>query len=279
MVAMRDGVKLATDIYRRAPTARRWREVPRYWRHALREGARSGCRRQYYVLADTAVRQDVRGATVGRRGVPCRRSERWQDTAAWIGAHPVGWRNRHHGSSYGGATQHALPSAMPLCEGDGAAHTPCRISQYGVRHNARSNCAVQLGATMAMPSKPRPHGGAARAHRTLRRRPRCSTWEATSATSNQPAVASRDDSAEVRARLRSLADRGHEPRRLRQLLKDSGSSVVDHLPSIRTARIPYHRLVRFLGRLGGQPQFAELRKAKKSLQRLYVARGFTARRI
>jgi len=118
MVAMRDGVKLATDIYR--PGANGTAADGKF--PALLErtpygkgGASVNAAAQYYVPRGyVLVVQDVRGRyqSEGRWRPIVDDPKDGSDTAAWIGAQP--WSDGGigtMGSSYGGATQHA-PSAM-----------------------------------------------------------------------------------------------------------------------------------------------------------------------
>lgn len=141
MVPMRDGVRLATDVYRpalngmpvgerfptllvRTPYTRTWRE----------EGAAPFVQRGYVFVV-----QSVRGR-YGSEG-------RWRffnddpadgfDTAAWIAAQP--WSDGSIGTlggSYEGGTQHAMalaqPPALKAMVPNVAATNPGR---YGIRHN------------------------------------------------------------------------------------------------------------------------------------------------
>ncbi len=117
MVAMRDGVKLATDVYRPAldgkPIETKTAVILTRTPYDKKEG-KSADARYFASHGYTAVIQDTRGR-YGSEGV-----WRWLlddgqdgvDTAAWIAAQP--WSNGRigmMGTSYVGGTQHALATA------------------------------------------------------------------------------------------------------------------------------------------------------------------------
>jgi len=141
MVPMRDGVRLATDIYRPvlngAPVAGKFPvilERTPYNKNGIEEWARYFVSRGY-----VAVGQDTRGR-YGSEG-------RWRphrddvndgyDTAKWIGEQP--WSNGNIGTvgtSYPGGTQHALalsnpPSLKAMIPVDAMSD----YGRYGIRHN------------------------------------------------------------------------------------------------------------------------------------------------
>src|ERR1035441_5836366 len=143
MVAMRDGVKLATDIYR--PGANGTAADGKF--PALLErtpygkgGARVNAAAPYHVPRGYVL------AVQGGRG-RYQSEGRWRpivddpkdgsDTAAWIGAQP--WSDGGigtMGSSYGGATQHALAIGnAPFVKAMVPRNAMSDFGRYGVRHN------------------------------------------------------------------------------------------------------------------------------------------------
>ena len=141
MVAMRDGVKLATDIYRPArngaPVEGKFPVVLERTPYNKDAGARSAA---YLVSRGYAVvLQDVRGRYQSEgRWVPIRDDPNdGFDTAQWIGAQP--WSDGNigtMGSSYDGATQHALAIAnAPYVKAMIPRNAMSDFGWYGVRHN------------------------------------------------------------------------------------------------------------------------------------------------
>ena len=141
MVAMRDGVHLATDIYRpmrngalaegKFPVVL---ERTPYNKNASRSSARFLVPRGYIFVA-----QDVRGR-YGSEGhwFPIRDDPKdGFDTAKWLGDQP--WFDGNLGtlgSSYPGATQHALAiGGAPYLKAMVPRNAMSDVGHYGVRHN------------------------------------------------------------------------------------------------------------------------------------------------
>lgn len=280
MVTMRDGVHLATDIYRPArngvPLEGKFPVVlgrGPYNKDAGVSDAKVFVPRGYVFIA-----QDVRGRY---------RSEgRWRpiaddpndgfDTAKWIGEQP--WSDQSIGtigSSYNGATQHALAIA-------GAPHVKAMIprnamsnfGRYGVRHHGAFelrwlNWVLTLGNAAGTPNA---LAAATRA-----------------ATDPAAALALVDLGEHVQDYARSLPLRaGTTPLKFApdyeawllaamshggydDFWKNSGSSVVDHLSEYKD--IPVYHVTGWYDSWGASVanlNFVELTKTKKSLQRLIV---------
>lgn len=280
MVAMRDGVRLATDIYRPAigGVAVDGRFPVVLVRGPYNKDADLAVARTYVPRGYVFISQDVRGRY---------RSEgRWRpladdpndgfDTATWIGEQP--WSDQNIGtigSSYNGATQHALAIA-------GAPHVKAMIPRnamsnfglYGVRHHGAFelrwlNWVVTLGNA----------AGTANALPAALR----------AATDPTAAPALVDFGGRVQEYVRSLPLRpGTTPLKFApdyeawlikamshgvydDFWKNSGSSVVDHLAEYKD--IPVYHVTGWYDSWGtsvANLNFVELSKAKKSLHRLIV---------
>lgn len=280
MVAMRDGVRLATDIYRPAigGVAVEGRFPVVLVRGPYNKDADLAVARTFVPRGYVFISQDVRGRY---------RSEgRWRpvaddpndgfDTATWIGEQP--WSDQNIGtigSSYNGATQHALAIA-------GAPHVKVMIPRnamsnfglYGVRHHGAFelrwlNWVVTLGNA----------AGTANALPAALR--------AAADPSAAPALV--DFGGRVQEYVRSLPLRpGTTPLKFApdyeawlieamshgvydDFWKNSGSSVVDHLAEYKD--IPVYHVTGWYDSWGtsvANLNFVELTKAKKSLHRLIV---------
>ncbi|MFO1447292.1 MAG: CocE/NonD family hydrolase [Opitutaceae bacterium] len=280
MVAMRDGVRLATDIYRPAigGVAVEGRFPVVLVRGPYNKDADLAVARTFVPRGYVFISQDVRGRY---------RSEgRWRpiaddpndgfDTAKWIGDQP--WSDQNIGtigSSYNGATQHALAIA-------GAPHVKAMIPRnamsnfglYGVRHHGAFelrwlNWVVTLGNA----------AGTANALPAALR--------AAADPSAAPALV--DFGGRVQEYVRSLPLRpGTTPLKFApdyeawlieamshgvydDFWKNSGSSVVDHLAEYKD--IPVYHVTGWYDSWGtsvANLNFVELTKAKKSLHRLIV---------
>lgn len=280
MVAMRDGVRLATDIYRPAigGVAVDGRFPVVLVRGPYNKDADLAVARTFVPRGYVFISQDVRGRY---------RSEgRWRpiaddpndgfDTATWIGKQP--WSDQNIGtigSSYNGATQHALAIA-------GAPHVKAMIPRnamsnfglYGVRHHGAFelrwlNWVVTLGNA----------AGTANALPAALR--------AAADPSAAPALV--DFGGRVQEYVRSLPLRpGTTPLKFApdyeawlieamshgvydDFWKNSGSSVVDHLAEYKD--IPVYHVTGWYDSWGtsvANLNFVELTKAKKSLHRLIV---------
>src|SRR5450432_4234563 len=143
IVAMRDGVKLAADIYRPAANGAAVEgkfpvllERTPYGKGAAAVNAAA----QFFVPRGyVVVVQDVRGRyqSEGRWRPIVDDPNDGSDTAAWIGAQP--WSDGGigaMGSSYGGATQHALAIGnAPFLKAMVPRNAMSDFGRYGVRHN------------------------------------------------------------------------------------------------------------------------------------------------
>src|SRR5216110_756918 len=199
MVAMHDGVKLAADIYR--PTQNGQLVDGKFPVILLRtpynkedsvQIANSFVPHGYVV-----VLQDVRGRykSEGHWRPHVDDPNDGFDTAQWIGSQP--WFDGGIGtlgSSYEGATQHALAIGN-------APYIKAMVPRN------------------AMSDYRRAPGGQTRRSRSGRRKSAGGNGRSSPRLCSCAAFASRHNSAQVRSRLRVLADRSHEPRRLRRFLE------------------------------------------------------------
>jgi hypothetical protein len=279
-IAMRDGVKLATDIYRPARNGAAVEgkfpailERTPYGKGRLAAVANYFTPRGYVV-----VLQDVRGRY---------RSEgRWQplrddpndgfDTAGWIGAQP--WSDGGIGTvgtSYDGGTQHAMAIAnAPYLKAMIPTDAMSDFGRYGVRHNGAFelrwfNWVFTLGNSAETQSAPQ---AAARA-----------------ASDPAAAAALVDLGNHVREYVRGLPlRRGATPLKFApdyeawlteamshgdydDFWKNHGSSVVDHIAEYKD--IPVYHMTGWYDSWGAQVanlNYVELRKAKRSPERLIV---------
>ena len=280
MVAMRDGVSLSTDVYRPArngmpvegkfPTLL---ERTPYNKDRLVASAAYFVPRGYVV-----VFQDVRGRYKSEgRWIPIRDDPNdGFDTAKWIGAQP--WSDGSigtMGSSYDGATQHALAIAnAPYVKAMVPRNAMSDFGRFGVRHNGAFelrffNWVLTLGNATGNDND----GPAA----------------ARAASDPAGAAALVDMGNRVREYVRGLPLRpGTTPLKFApdyeswlieamshgdydDFWKNSGSSVVDHLEEYKD--VPEYHTTGWYDSWGGPVanlNFVELRKTKKSLQRLIV---------
>ena len=194
MVPMRDGVKLATDIYR---PARNGAAVEGKFPALLERtpygkggGSAAAAIAPYFVSRGyVVVVQDVRGRYQSEghwRPIADDPNDGF-DTAAWIGAQS--WSDGGIGTigtSYGGATQHALAIAnAPHVKAMIPRNAMSDFGRYGVRHNGAFelrlfNWVFTMGNTT--PGTPNAAAAAARAASTRSPRRPCSIWAPTSAT-------------------------------------------------------------------------------------------------
>jgi uncharacterized protein len=280
MVAARDGVKLGTDIYRPAksglPADGRF---PTILQRTPYNKARDAALAAYFVPRGyVVVLQDVRGRY---------RSEgRWRpiaddvtdgaDTAAWIIRQP--WSDGGVGTvgtSYAGATQHALaignaPGLKTMIPVDAMSNT----GHYGVRHNGAfelrfMNWVYTMGNAAGTPNE-----------LTAARR---------AAVPSEAAAALAEFGNRTREYVLSLPLRpGTTPLKFApdyeawlveamkhgdydDFWKNAGSSVVDHVSEYKD--VPIHHVTGWYDTWGTQVanmNYVELKKAKKSLQRLIV---------
>jgi uncharacterized protein len=280
MVAMRDGVKLATDTYCPARNGRPVEDkFPALLVRTPYNKERGAATAGYFVPRGyVVVFQDVRGRYKSEgRWHPIRDDPNdGFDTAKWIGTQP--WSDGSigtMGSSYEGATQHALAIAnAPYVKAMVPRNAMSDFGRYGVRHNGAFelrffNWVFTLGNT-AGTSDASP--AAARA-------------------ASDPAAAGAlvDLGARVREYVRSLPLRsGTTPLKFAPdyeawlieamshgdydaFWKDSGASVVDHLVEYKD--IPEYHTTGWYDSWATQVanlNYVELRRTKKSLQRLIV---------
>jgi uncharacterized protein len=280
MVPMRDGVRLATDVYFPAKEGivLDGRRPVILERTPYRKSANLYMTIPFLQNGYIVILQDVRGR-YGSEG-------RWRplrddvndgvDTAAWIGAQP--WSDGTigtMGSSYDGGTQHALAIGnAPYVKAMFPRNAMSDMGRYGVRHNGAfelrfANWIVGLGNVP----------GATDPAETAKR-----------ATSDPAAVAALVDFGNrAREFVRQLPiRRGTTPLKFAPdyeawlvdamshgdydgFWKDSGSSVVDHLAEYKDVPV-YHTTGWYDSWTASVANinYMSLRKSKKSLQRLII---------
>ena len=280
MIAMRDGVRLATDIYRPARNGAAVEgkfpaimERTPYGKDRLAGVANYFVPRGYVVvLQDVRARYKSEGRWRPLRDDP----NDGFDTAKWIGAQP--WSDGGIGTvgtSYDGGTQHAMAIAnAPYLKAMIPVDAMSDFGRYGVRHNGAFELrwfswVFTLGNSAETQSAP---AAAARA-----------------ASDPAAAAALVDLGARVRDYVRGLPLRpGTTPLKFApdyeawlieamshgdydDFWKNHGASVVDHLAEYKD--IPVYHTTGWYDSWGSQVanlNYVELRKAKKSLQRLIV---------
>jgi uncharacterized protein len=280
MVPMRDGVKLATDIYfpARGGAQAEGKFPVVLERTPYNKSAGSVAAAHLVPHGYIVIFQDVRGRYKSEgRWRPIRDDPNdGFDTAKWIGAQS--WSNGSigtMGSSYGGATQHALAIAnAPYVKAMVPRNAMSDFGRYGVRHNGAFelrffNWVLTLGVATEEPNR---------------------TAAALRAAQDPAAAAALIEmGAHVRDYVRSLPLRpGTTPLKFApdyeawlieamshgdydDFWKDSGSSVVDHLAEYKD--VPEYHTTGWYDSWGAQVanlNYVELSKAKHSLQRLIV---------
>lgn len=291
MIAARDGTKLATDVYlparNGAVAAGRFPAIVE--RTPYNKDNVSSTLIEYFVRRGYAVvTQDVRGRY---------RSEgRWRpvrddgadgaDLLKWIGEQS--WSNGKVGSmgtSYGGATQHALAIAnAPNLAAMVPVDAMSNYGRYGIRHNGAFelrwfNWVMTLGNAT----------GAGASPTGLSQSPNARLASARAATSPAAASALEELGARVREYVKMLPLRpGATPLKFApdyeawlveamrhgdndSFWTDMGSSVVDHIAEYKD--IPVYHITGWYDSWGTQVanlNYVELAKAKKSPQRLIV---------
>lgn len=281
MVPMRDGIKLATDLYRPAqsgqPVDGKFPVILMRTPYNKEFGA-TVIANMFVPHGYVVVLQDVRGRYKSEgRWFPIRDDPNdGFDTAAWIGAQP--WSEQSIGtigSSYAGATQHALAIAnAPYVKAMIPRNAMSDFGRYGVRHNGAFelrffNWVFTLGNATGTPN----------------------ASEAAARAASDPAQADAlvDMGNHVRDYVRNLPLRpGTTPLKYApdyeawlietmshgdydDFWKDSGSSVVDHLAEYKD--VPEYHTTGWYDSWGTQVanlNYVELRRTKKSLQRLIV---------
>ena len=281
MIPMRDGVRLATDVYL---PGRDGSPIPGKFPLILNRGpynkenrARADAAR--YVAAGYAyVAQDVRGRyKSGGRWRPIRDDVNdGVDTAQWLGSQP--WSDGRIGtvgSSYNGATQHAMAIGnAPYLSAMVPRNAMSNFGRYGLRHNGAFelrflNWVMMLGDPSRTPSLP------------------IAAARAAVDASAVPALV--DLQNRVREYARNLPLRpGTTPLKFApdyenwlveamshgdydEYWKNAGSSVIDHVTEYKD--IPAYHTTGWYDSWGtsvANMNFVELTKAKKSLQRLIV---------
>src|SRR5260370_13799139 len=281
MVKMRDGVKLAADIYR--PTQNGQPIDNKFPVNLLRtpynKDNDAPVANSFVTHGYVVVLQDVRGRykSEGHWHPLIDDPNDGFDTAKWIGSQP--WCDGGigtMGSSYDGATQHALAIGnAPFVKAMVPRNAMSDFGQYGVRHDGpfelrRPNLVLTMGN--ASPGTADAPAAAARA-----------------ASDPAAAAALLDLGTRVRDYAQSLPLRpGTTPLKFAPdyeawlieamshgdydaFWKDHGSSVVDHLAEYKD--VPEYHTTGWYDSWGSSVSnlnFVELRKAQKSLQRLIV---------
>lgn len=280
MIPMRDGVRLATDIYLPARDGKlEEKRFPvilmrtPYNKEAASLDANSFVPRGYIVvLQDVRGRYKSEGHWLALRTDP----EDGFDTAKWIGEQP--WSSGGIGtigSSYAGATQHAMAIAdAPYLKAMIPRNAMSDFGRYGVRHNGAFelrffNWVCTLGVATGTPN----------------------ALPAAKRAASDPAAAEAliEMGTEVRQYVRNLPLRpGTTPLKWApdyekwlieamshgdydDFWKNAGSSVVDHLAEYED--VPEYHTTGWYDSWGTQVanlNFVQLRKAKKSLQRLII---------
>jgi putative CocE/NonD family hydrolase len=280
MVPMRDGVPLATDVY--LPTVNgvvvtgKLPAILERTPYNKDGGARTA--ELFVPHGYVLVVQDVRGRY--------KSGGRWRpiaddpgdgaDTTRWIGAQA--WSNGSIGTigtSYAGATQHALAIAdAPFVKTMIPVDAMSNFGRYGVRHNG----AFELRFFNWVLTMGNAAGG-----------PNAAAAAARAAADPAAAAALVEMGANVRDYVRGLPLRpGTTPLKFApdyeawlveamrhgdydDFWKNHGSSVVDHLPAYKD--IPIYHVTGWYDSWGTQVanlNYVELRRTKKSLQRLII---------
>jgi putative CocE/NonD family hydrolase len=281
MVPMRDGTRLATDIYLPAqggaPLAGKFPSVLTRTPYGKSGGA-DATAKMFVPYGYALVIQDVRGRYKSEgHWFPIRDDPNdGFDTAAWIGAQA--WSDQSIGTigtSYSGATQHALAIAgAPFVKAMIPRNAMSDFGRYGVRHHGAFelrwvNWVMTLGNAADTPSA------------------LTAALRAASDPASAPALIAMGD--HVQEYVRSLPLRaGTTPLKFApdyeswlveamghgaydSFWKDSGSSVIDHLQEYKD--IPVYHVTGWYDSWGLQVanlNYVQLSKAKKSLQRLIV---------
>ncbi len=280
MVPMRDGVKLATDVYRPAKDGKALEgKFPVIlMRTPYNKESTPAIAKAFVPHGYVVVLQDVRGRYKSEGHWLALRTDPddGYDTAKWIGEQP--WCDGGigtMGSSYAGATQHAMAIAnAPYVKAMVPRNAMSDFGRYGVRHNGAFelrffNWVFTLGNATGSPYALQ------------------AAQRAASDPAAAPALIALGD--DVRTYVKNLPLRaGATPLKLAPdyeawlieamshgdydaFWKDSGSSVVDHLAEYKD--VPEYHTTGWYDSWGTQVanlNFVELRKSKKSLQRLII---------
>ncbi len=280
MIPARDGIKLATDIYRPArdgsPVEGKFPTLLERTPYNKDSGANAA---KYYVPRGyVVVFQDVRGRYKSEghwRPITDDPNDGF-DTAKWIGSQP--WSDGTigtTGSSYDGATQHAMAIAnAPYLKAMVARNAMSDFGRYGVRHNGAFelrffNWVFTLGnatgSANALPAALRAASDPAAAAElaTLGDHVR----DYVRSLPLRPGTTPLKFAPDYEAWLIEAMSHGDYD----DFWKNHGSSVVDHIAEYKD--IPVYHVTGWYDSWGtsvANINFVELRKAKKSLQRLIV---------
>lgn len=289
MLVMRDGIQLATDIYLPARNGQPVTEkfpailertpynkdggVPDSSGHIPPSPAEYLVPRGYAV-----VLQDVRGRYKSQGHWQAIKNDPADgfDTAKWIGSQP--WSNGKIGTigtSYGGATQHALAIAgAPFVEAMVPIDAMSNFGHYGVRHNGAFELRFfnwiftlgnATGTSNALPATARAAVPAESAKELLDLGSH--TAEYIRNLPLRPGTTPLKFAPDYEAWLIEAMRHGDYD----EFWKDSGASVVDHVAEYKD--IPVYHVTGWYDSWGtpvANMNYVELRKAKKSLQRLIV---------
>jgi len=290
MVPARDGIRLATDVYapgRGGVVSGRFPAIVERTPYNKESGAESQV--QYFVPRGyVVVRQDIRGR-YGSEG-------KWRplrddgpdgaDLLAWIAAQP--WSNGKVGTvgtSYGGATQHAIaianaPSLAAMVPVDAMSNT----GYYGIRHHGAFelrwlNWIMTLGnatgtraAATGLSSSPNAVAAATRAASTPAAVPALielgmKVQESARALPLHSGTTALKFAPDYEAWLVEAMRHGDND----AFWADMGASVVDHLKEYQD--VPAYHVTGWYDSWGSQVanmNYIQLSKTKKSLQRLIV---------
>ncbi len=280
MIEMRDGVKLAADVYRpsRNGAAVDGKFPTLMERTPYNKAGGAGTASFFVPRGYVVIIQDVRGRYKSEghwRPITDDPNDGF-DTARWIGEQP--WSDRAVGTigtSYAGATQHALAIAnAPNVKAMIPVDAMSNFGHYGVRHNGAFELRF-FNWVLTM-------GNAAGTQNAS---------EAAIRAASDPAAAAAliEMGKNVRDYVRSLPLRpGTTPLKFApdyeawiveamrhgdydDFWKQHGASVVDHLAEYKD--IPEYHVTGWYDSWGTQVanlNYIELRKAKKSLQRLII---------
>jgi putative CocE/NonD family hydrolase len=280
MVPMRDGIRLATDVYlpRAAAGAAPSRLPAIMERTPYGKAGAAGSAGFFAGHGYVAIAQDVRGRYLSEgHWTPIKDDGNdGFDTAQWIAAQP--WSDGTLGTigtSYGGAVQHALAISHPAqLKAMIPVDAMSNFGRYGVRHNGAFelrwfNWVFTLGNAAGTPSAA------------------AASTRAASDPAMAPALA--EMGLHVQDYVRALPLKpGSTPLKFApdyeawlieamrhgdydDFWKDHGASVVDHLAEWKD--VPAYHVTGWYDSWGTQVanlNYIELSKAKKSLQRLIV---------
>jgi putative CocE/NonD family hydrolase len=280
MIPARDGIKLATDVYRPArdgsPVDGKFPTLLERTPYNKNSGANAA---NYYVPRGyVVVFQDVRGRYKSEghwRPITDDPNDGF-DTAKWIGSQP--WSDGSigtTGSSYDGATQHALAIAnAPYLKAMVARNAMSDFGRYGVRHNGAFelrffNWVFTLGnatgSVNAMPAALRAASDPAAAAELVSMGDHVRDY--VRSLPLRPGTTPLKFAPDYEAWLIEAMSHGDYD----DFWKNHGSSVVDHIAEYKD--IPVYHVTGWYDSWGtpvANINFVELRKAKKSLQRLIV---------